>query len=132
MKRTNMKRRGALALLPILLWAVLTSGCDPELGFGGDEYPADATTILEVRVVPNPVVAGDTAVFTAVIADSLEDGFIYTWNTPGIGFEITETNRFEWIAPADTGTYTHFLSVDREGDFREAQESFKVVVIPGD
>lgn len=116
----------AAALAALLLLA----GCD---GFGGgDEYRPYVTEILDVRVEPNPVAAGDTAIFTCVIEDSTDTTLVFKWfleNTFGV--DTTGINRFEWVAPSETGTYSHKVQVDRPGDasVHFTQERFSVTVV---
>ena len=59
-----MRRSHALTFAGVL--ALGLSACD----FGGEspKLDPDAATIREVRVEPNPVAVGDTALFTCVVA----------------------------------------------------------------
>jgi hypothetical protein len=111
--------------------AFLLGGCD--FSRGGDEYFPPATEILRVEVEPNPVAAGDTAIFTCVIEDSLESGIMFKWNFQGLGPIITtDTNQVRWTAPQDSGVYSHQIEVSRrESEFEPVQQPFEVTVVEG-
>jgi hypothetical protein len=96
---------------------------------GTGEFPP-ATEILRVEVEPNPVAVGDTAVFTCVIEDSLETGFVFGWNLSNLfGITTTEANQYEWTAPKQTGTYLHQVEVDKpDAEVEPVQEPFEVTV----
>ena len=117
-------------LIAALLTAVLLlPGCD--LSRGGDEYFPPATEILRVEVEPNPVAAGDTAVFTCVIEDSLESGFIFVWDLEGLGnIDTATTNRYQWIAPSSARTYSHTVIVDDlYAEVEPVQQPFEITVV---
>lgn len=118
---------GILSLCAALLATLfIITGCD---SFGGDEYYPPATEILRVEVEPNPVAAGDTAVFTSVIKDSLEAGFVFVWFLEN-GLDTTRTNQYEWVAPSDLGTYIHQVRVEKpEAEVEHVQQPFEVTVI---
>lgn len=117
-------------LLPLLATGLVTvlllSGCD---SFGGDEYRPKVTEILEVRVEPNPVAVGDTAVFTCVVEDSTDTTLSFVWFL-GEKVDTTRTNQTKWIAPSETRTYSHKVRVVRPGDasVQSTQERFTVTV----
>jgi hypothetical protein len=117
--------RNALCLAAALLLAAALYGCGSS---GPDPY---VTEILDVRVEPNPVVVGDTATFTCVIADSTEPGFTYSWFLEGTGGAInTDISKLTWIAPKDTGAYDHIVKVkNHETNLTSTQSSFTVSVI---
>jgi len=99
---------------------------------GTGEFPP-ATEILRVEVEPNPVAAGDTAVFTCVIRDSLESGFTFTWvlkNHNGYVTTVTttDTNQYRWEAPSDTGRYAHEVDVYAPDNPNPVEETFDVTV----
>ncbi|MFB6271445.1 MAG: hypothetical protein ABEL51_00985 [Salinibacter sp.] len=113
MKRP-LNHRSRLPLLAAGLTAtLLLSGC------GGNEYRPKVTEILHVEVDPSPVPAGDTAVFTCVIEDSLESGFRFEWNQFDPTYEfplaVTDTNQYPWKAPSDSGMYAHQVIVKKPG-----------------
>jgi len=113
-------------LAAVLTTAFLLAGC----GMGGTgEFPP-ATEILRVEVEPNPVAAGDTAVFTCVIEDSLKSEFTFRWNLINqTGITTTDTNQYRWEAPSDTGRYHHQVEVDKPGaDVTSVQKPFEVTV----
>ena len=121
-------RRTVFSFSAALLTSVLLlAGCG---SFGGDEYFPPATEILRVEVEPNPVAAGDTAVFTCVIEDSLESGFRFQWFLQGIEGAITETNQYEWVAPTEPDTFSFQVEVSRrESGFEPVQQPFEVTVV---
>ena len=126
MKRP-LNHRFLQPLLAAGLTAVLIlTGCD---SFGGDEYRPFVTEILDVRVEPNPVPAGDTAVFTCVVKDSTDTTLSFVWFL-GEELDTTRTNPTKWTAPSDTGTYNHKVQVTRPGDadVQSTQERFTVTV----
>lgn len=128
-----MKRLDISVLIPPLLAtglvvALLFSGCD---SFGGDEYRPKVTEILDVRVEPNPVAVGDTAVFTCVVEDNADTTLAFKWflgNTFGV--VDTDTSQFKWAAPSEVKTYSHKVRVLRPGDasVQSTQERFTVTV----
>lgn len=112
-----------------LITALLFSGCE---SFGGDEYRPKVTDILDVPVEPNPVAVGDTAVFTCIVEDSLDESLSFYWDLAGLSPTFTtDTNQYRWAAPSDTGTYRHQVEVNRPGDASvdHTQEYFEVTVV---
>lgn len=84
-----------------------------------------------MEVNPNPVAAGDTAVFTCIVEDSLNPRLQYEWDLDGgsIPFPTTDTNQYHWEAPSDTGRYRHRVEVDDpDRDVFSVQQSFEVLV----
>ena len=128
MKRP-LNHRFLQPLLAAGLTAVLIlTGCD---SFGGEEYRPFVTEILDVHVEPNPVAAGDTAVFTCVVEDSADTTLAFKWfleNTFGV--VETDTSQFKWTAPSEAKTYSHKVRVFRPGDadVQSTQERFTVTV----
>ena len=123
---------GALALL--LLW-----GCDiGEIG-SPDPRPPAQTEVVRVEVVPSPVAAGDTALFRAVIEDSLDERFEYRWfRSEGyfaevgdqFGVVVTDTNSIYWVAPDRSGTYRPSVQIDNGSrDSTAVGQSFDVIVV---
>ena len=86
----------ALAVAALLAVAVLPA-CDlldPDEPYVPPPDPLDQTAFLGFRFAPNDtVLAGDTVLVTAVIADSLDERFTYCWGG-GTG------PRFEYFDPA--------------------------------
>jgi len=126
MKRP-LNHRFLQPLLAAGLTAVLIlTGCD---SFGGEEYRPFVTEILDVRVEPNPVPVGDTAVFTCVVKDSTDTTLSFVWFLGG-ELDTTRTNQTKWTAPSDTGTYNYKVQVTRPGDadVQSTQERFTVTV----
>ncbi len=98
-----------------LLIAVLGAlGCD---GYGPPEAPPliNATTILSLEVVPNPVVSGDSLTFRAVVADSLRDDVRFNWFIAGRPFLLTRTSVYRTVATEPPGVYNVSLHVNRDG-----------------
>lgn len=87
------------------------AGCDFPGGTDPDP-PLYQTDILEIRVTPNPVVMGDTAVFEVVISDSLDERFRFTWTVHGEPGVTTSENQYEWAANRDPGEYSVGVLVD--------------------
>ena len=116
-------------LAAVLTALLLLTGCE---SFGGNEYRPFITEILDVRVEPNPVAPGDTAVFTCIVEDSTDTTLEFKWfleNTFGVA--TTDTNRFKWVAPSEAKTYSHKVLVERPGDsnVQSTQKRFKVTVV---
>lgn len=83
-------------------------GCDSF----GDGKPDPVTEIVNVIVEPNPVVVGDTTIFTCVIRDSIKAEVVYDWNLHGKDDIVhTNVNHVQWVAPFDTGKYRHAVEV---------------------
>ncbi|WP_457653037.1 hypothetical protein [Rhodocaloribacter sp.] len=108
------------------------SGCgfvdDPDVP---EERPLQ-TTILAVRVEPDPVAAGDTARFTCIIEDSLDTRFRFRWllSGPGARDTVTAVNYLDWVAPEVPDTYSHIVWVDNGSpDSMFVKASFKVTVV---
>lgn len=125
--------RVVFCLAAVLLTAtLLLTGCDLE-GIGGTNPgpgPASQTDILDVRVEPNPVAVGDTAVFTCVIADSTDERFAFRW--VGGGEDVVETptedNTTLWIAPDAPGEYRPGVTADNDTNGAPPSRSFTVTV----
>lgn len=115
-------------LAAALTAALLLVGCEAE-PVGG---PVPVTEILRVEVDPNPVAAGDTAVFTCIIRDSMDPNLEYEWQLIGdpLPFPTTDTNRYQWEAPSDTGQHRHQVRVDAPDSAGVApvQKPFEVTV----
>lgn len=94
---------------------------------GGDPIEAKQTTILDVIVEPDTVAPGDTATFTCVIEDSLDERFRFRWADIDNGnmldgkreeteytiTYITEDKSTRWIAPDSVG---HLISFEVEAN----------------
>lgn len=86
-------RRSLFALSWAAYLMVLTAGCITEIPEGPEISPLQ-TKILEVRVVPDPVVVGDTARFTCIIEDSLDTRFHFRWIFSGPGWSKVDRSQF--------------------------------------
>jgi hypothetical protein len=115
----------------LMTMALLPAGCIVDNPDVPEEKPLQ-TSILEVRVEPDPVVVGDTARFTCLIEDSLDTRFRFRWLLFGeLGITITDVNHVEWVAPdvSDT-TITNWVEVDNGSpDSASVSKSFKVTVV---
>jgi hypothetical protein len=91
---TSLRSFSASALSALVLTAALSlAGCS---SFGGDEYRPFVTDILRVEVEPNPVAAGDTAVFTCVVEDSTDRSLSFVWFLGGkLDTYVSELDRME-------------------------------------
>ena len=130
---TSLRSFSAAALSALVLTAALSlAGCDI-FGKGGNEYRPRVTDILRVEVEPNPVAAGDTAVFTCVVEDSTDRSLSFVWFM-GAKLDTTSTNSTEWRAPSEDRTYSYKVRVIRPGDasVQFTQERFSVTVTTGD
>ncbi len=117
-----------LALSALLLLGL--AGCDWE-DSGGPEAAKYSITIDSVIVRPNPVVTGDTVVFTAVTKDSLNPDFLYVWG--GISLlKRTERNRLVWRVPVPAGTYSYAVFPRHVSGEMYGDTYFTVVVLPRD
>jgi hypothetical protein len=122
-----MKRISANVVIIVGL-LLIASYCTttPEL-----ETPSQ-TQIIEVRVAPNPVAVGDTATFTCIIEDSLDERFRFQWGIEGDGSlqdTVTKENIFKWVAPNNPKKYLHTVDVDNGAqDSLPTGKSFTVTV----
>jgi hypothetical protein len=129
---TSLRSFSASALSALVLTAALwLTGCD-SIG-GGNEYRPRVTEILRVEVEPNPVAAGDTAIFTCVVEDSSDLSLSFEWFVAG-EVETTPANSLEWVAPLEDSTYHPKVEVTRPGDadVQDTQKRFSVTVTTGD
>ena len=132
----------ALRLFLLLSPALLLAGCDAYQDGGGEKGEPAQTELLRVEVIPNPVVASDTALFRATIKDSLDKRFRYEWTRSlgefvGVGpryrLAITDTNSVRWVAPNELGTFGFTVSPDNGSrDSLATGGSFSVTVVSGD
>lgn len=117
-----------LPCITVLAAAILMVQCS-----GPDPDQPLQTHILEVRIEPNPVAIGDTATFTCIIEDSLDERFRFGWGIEGDGSlqdTITQKNVFEWEAPDDPKEYLHTVNVDNGSqDSLPASRSFTISVV---
>ncbi|MEX0779094.1 MAG: hypothetical protein WD491_00070 [Balneolales bacterium] len=95
-------------LFLLLLFAAYA--CDDINIGGGLPEPPYQTEILEVRVEPDTVAAGDSVRFTCVIKDSLDDRFIYNWVIRNVAPTSTESNSITIKAPDKPNTYSNLVS----------------------
>ena len=117
----------------LLAATLLLTGCDLE-GIGGTNPgpgQESQTDILDVRVEPNPVAVGDTAVFTCIIADSTDERFEFRW--VGGGGDVvktpTEDNMALWVAPDTPGEYRPGVTADNDTDGAPPSRTFTVTVV---
>ena len=130
---TSLRSVSAAALSALVLTAALSlAGCDI-FGKGGNEYRPRVTDVLRVEVEPNPVAAGDTAVFTCVVEDSTDRSLSFVWFLGG-KLDTTSTNSTEWRAPPEDSTYNFKVQVIRPEDasVQSTQKRFTVTVTTGD
>lgn len=69
-----------------------------------------ATRILDIVYTPNPLVSGDSATFKAVIRDSLQSGFLYSWGMSNKVINDT-TNIAKVLIDLNPGEYNFSLIV---------------------
>jgi hypothetical protein len=104
-------------------------GCDAFSTSNPNGPPA--TVILELSAEPNPVAIGDTTVFTAVVRpqDRSESALRFAWYGPwGIHGE-TLSNRYTWVADADTGAYKVLVEIHRrDGDYTRVTRTMMLTV----
>jgi len=111
---------------------LLLTGCDLE-GIGGTNpgKGQSQTNILDVRVEPNPVAVGDTAVFSCAIADSTDERFEFRW--VGGGGDVVETPTEDsttlWVAPDASGVYHPGVTADNGTDGAPPSRTFTVTVV---
>mgnify|MGYP007116954420 CR=1 FL=1 len=74
-----------LLTITVIISITLTS-CLDFSNFWGDDDEIDTsppdfnTEILRVEIEPNPVVAGESVLFTCIIKDSLDPAFKFQWH----------------------------------------------------
>ena len=134
-----MKYNLVLTLASTLALLLLLVGCDAYEDGGGEKGEPVQTELLRVEVIPSPVAAGDTALFRAVIEDSLDERFSFRWFKGGGRFAgvdeqfsatTTDTNSVLWIAPDGVGTYNFAVSIDNGSrDSLGTGGSFDVTVV---
>ena len=117
-------------------------GCDFSEREPPDPDPPVQTELLRIEVVPEPVAVGDTALFRAVIEDSLDERFTYGWIISAGNFEgvsdrfgtiTTDTNSVRWVAPTKPGTYRFGIDIDNGSrDSVATGGPFDVTVIASD
>ncbi|MGI9175928.1 MAG: hypothetical protein ACR2GR_11480 [Rhodothermales bacterium] len=122
-----------------LIFLVLLGGCDFGEQGSPDPDPARQTEIGRVEVVPNPVVANDTALFRVTIKDSLSERFDYRWTRalgdfvggePQFRGMTTDTNSIRWVAPSRIGTFGFTVRTDNGSrDSTAVGQSFDVTVV---
>jgi hypothetical protein len=133
-----------LHFLASLLLVWLLAGCD--LNFlptdtGGDRELPPQTRIIDVLVEPDTVAPGDTASFTCIIEDSLDERFRFSWlidsgevfGAEFIGGDYSayrsETNQIKWIAPDSSGYYRFGVFANNgTKDSVSVQDGFVIVV----
>ena len=110
---------------------LLCCGCNALPGDDND-MERNATAIIEIRAVPNPVLVADTVHIHCTHRDSLETGFTFNWilSTEESNANVFDTNtcKTEWIAPSIVDEYTHVLMITRNG-YKSVREEFNISVI---
>lgn len=100
----------------LMLLFGLGVGCDWTVE-SSDTTDSLQTRILSVDVQPDPLAPGDTATFTAVLADSTDPSFEFRWYLAGISpVIITDSAHVSWPTPNQTGTFTHVVTADNGND----------------
>jgi hypothetical protein len=103
------------------LWAALvvaTGAVAGLIAFGLDERPSSKSAgeikVVEIRVAPSEVVAGEASRLTAEIAATKESSvkLRYVWRTPGGGTIEGHGASVRFRPPASVGSYPVFLEVD--------------------
>lgn len=131
--QTRIRRYGKhWGMLALLLLMALITGCRDK-GTNPPEIPE--YDILSVEVDPNPVATGDSVWFLVQTNQEVAEGFWFGWilNGPGNGSRdtLTQTNQLGWLAPPDSGTYTHTVWLEtREGESVSEEFIFTVDVVP--
>lgn len=115
----SVLRPGTLGL--ILVSFILGTACDWTVEHGDQgSISSDTlqTHIVEVRSQPHPIPPGDTATFTAVIADSTDPSFEFRWYLAGVGpVVVTDTNQVKWPSLDDeSGIVQHVVVADNGAD----------------
>jgi len=122
----NILSKSLTAFLLAVLFLGVSCTTSPEI------QPPSQTRILRVEVEPNPVMVGDTATFTCIIEDSLDERFRFAWN---FGFNsakdtVTEKNWAKWKAPDTVRTFNHTVNVSNGSqDSLPASRSFNISVV---
>ena len=111
---------------------LLVAGCDSWPGGEnpGEEEPVPQTRILRVEVDPDTVAVGDTARFTCIIADSLNERFVFKWFFgAGSPDEQTEDNTVLWKAPDEPDSYLHVVKAEGGTSGVPPSRQFRVTVV---
>ena len=118
---------------------LLAVGCDFGEQGPPDPIPPVQTEIVRIEVIPSPVAAGDTALFRAVIEDSLDTRFRFFWSKDSGRFvrgddrdfvAVTDTNSVRWVAPQSPGVYNQAVRADNGSrDSTAVGRSFDVTVV---
>jgi hypothetical protein len=97
--------------------------------------PAELLDIARVEVTPEPLTTNYTAMFTLVMGDSLDEPYRVAWKLGqpdgSVIDTLTNTPRFYWTAPPQSGEYTHTVSLQTQaGEPLTKEYTFSVQVIP--
>lgn len=115
-----MKSRISKQLSLVVFLAITATSCLDMSGMfdSDDDYspsppPIYNTEILRVDITPNPVMAGDSVLFTCIITDSLDPAFKFQWliMPSDTLWEETPENIFKIKAPNETGIYDGMVEV---------------------
>lgn len=128
--RSVLARTLVAGVLLAALWACdWTVGPEPGQGPG-----VSGPVLLDVTVVPETIMPGDTVLFTAVLADSTEPTLTFEWNLAGgRGPVDTDTTRIRWTAPDQAGRYDHRVTARFYGgtdSVRTDTQDFQTIVEP--
>jgi len=109
----------------MIIAVLLLGGCDS----GKPDPIFRQTEIIRVEVEPSPVPVGDTATFTCVIEDSIDERFEFRWflDAPT---RVTDTNQIFWVAEIDTGEHRFTVEAGNGSEERRpTSERFTVEVV---
>ena len=128
MKQTTLL---TLACCFALMSVLLVAGCDSWPGGEnpGETDPVPQTRILRVEVEPDTVAVGDTARFTCIIADSLNERFVFKWFLAGEPIIQTEDNTVLWKAPEEPDSYLHVVRAEGGASGVPPSRQFRVTVV---
>ena len=117
-----------------IAFAVASSGlplaaCDVQPNY----HFQKVTQLVEVRVRPNPVVAGDSVTIRATIRDSTIAGFDFRWRLESQQPFTTRTNQITVASPTRVGTVGNSLTIShptRQGDPIFSQFFYQTIARP--
>lgn len=119
----------------VVMLGLMLASCDGIIEPGGPPPPENEsqTDIIDVLVEPNPVTVGDTAIFTCIIEDSLDESFEFRWTLNLAPDKTTPTNQVVWVAPDKAGTYSHRVTADNgDENARAPNKGFAIIVTASD
>lgn len=121
------------SFLTTLLLILILASCNLYEDFPPPAEKPPQTRMLRVEILPSSTLApGDTAIFRCIIADSLNSKFTFYWALDGDNNPddiITDDYEVVWIAPSQTRTYGHLVSIDNGSkDSAAVSKEFEVTV----